>query len=885
MRVKKVYRSTALYFWPVAVIAALLIGSLRGAQASVPVEVGYQDFSFPAGTGVNSEVTAEKPESKLWWNDGFWWASMWSTAGNAYHIYRLDLATQSWVDTGTALDDRSDTKADALWDGQHLYLVSHIWTGMGAASSDPTKWGRLYRYSYNAGTDTYTPDAGFPVNVTQGKSETLVVDKDSTGQLWVTYVETTQVLINHSLNGDDSAWSTPFVLPVDNTTGLTSDDISSVIAFGGRVGMMWSNQNQSTKKMYFAGYVDGDPATAWQGVAAYSVSADDHINLKSLQTDSAGNVFAAIKTSRSSALIVLLVCRSLACVAANDWSAYTVYDSGEFNPTRPILLIDTENRTLYVFTRSRETAGQPGIYFKSADMDNIQFPTGVGTKFIKNAADDGINDPTSTKQNLNSSTGLVVLASDSATKYYFHNYLSLSGGSPTSTPTNTATAGPSPTPSNTPTPTSTPIGGSRIKDTTFEDGSLTHPVSGADSVNGTVVLDSASPLKGLYSADFPSVSNSYLTENFSGVDDLYVSFYLKVNSLPASLVTLAKITNAGAMVGNLQLRPTGALRLRNNTTTIGADSAPLTVGAIYRVGLRQRRGTGGDAILEAYLAAGDDLFGAPFASTTTGTWTSQANRFQAGVTGSNILDATFDDIRLDSGSMPGPGDPAPTPTPTNTPTVGPSPTPSDTPTPTSTPIVGPRIKDITFEDGSLTHPVSGADSVNGTVVLESAAPLKGVFSADIPSVSNSYLTENFTGVDDLYVSFYLKVNSLPASFVTLAKITDAGIMVGNLQLRSTGGLRVRRDTTTIGADSAPLTVGAIYRVGLRQRRGVGGDAILEAYLALGDAPFGAPFASTTTGNWTSQADRFQAGVTGSNILDATFDDLRLDSAAMPGPSQ
>ena len=448
-----------MHLWPVAVIGALLVGSLRGAQASVPVEVGYQDFSFPAGTGVNSEVTAEKPESKLWWNDGLWWASMWSTAGDAYHIHRLDLGTQSWVDTGTQLDIRSATKADALWDGQHLYVVSHIWTGDGAPSSDPTQWGRLYRYSYNIVTNTYTPDAGFPVDVTRGISETLVVDKDSTGQLWVTYVEDSQVMINHSLNGDDKIWSTPFVLPVDNATGLTSDDISSVIAFGGRVGVMWSNQNQSTKKMYFAGHMDGDPVGNWQRVAAYSVSADDHINLKSLQADSAGNVFAAIKTSKNSALIVLLVCRSLACIAESDWSAYTVYNSSVHSPTRPALLIDTTHRVLYIFTRNLDDGA--GIYYKSTSMDDIQFAADeIGTVFIRSTADEGINDPTTTKQNLNASTGLVVLASDSGSKYYLHNYLSLGGppptATPTPTPTDTATA---PGPTATHTPTATPGSG------------------------------------------------------------------------------------------------------------------------------------------------------------------------------------------------------------------------------------------------------------------------------------------------------------------------------------------------------------------------------------------------------------------------------------------
>ena len=47
---------------------------------------------------------------------------------------------------------------------------------------------RLFRFSYNAANDTYTPDAGFPVvDARRDRSETLVIAKDSTGMLWATW--------------------------------------------------------------------------------------------------------------------------------------------------------------------------------------------------------------------------------------------------------------------------------------------------------------------------------------------------------------------------------------------------------------------------------------------------------------------------------------------------------------------------------------------------------------------------------------------------------------------------------------------------------------------------------------------------------------------------
>jgi len=193
-------------------------------------------------------------------------------------------------------------------------------------------------------------------------------------------------------------------------------------------------------------------------------------------------------------------------------------------------------------------------------------------------------------------------------------------------------------------------GGSRIKDITFEGGSLTGGTAGADTVNGTVTL--ASPgLKEAYAASM-NAANSYLTENFSAADELFVSFYVQLNGLPGSSARIAQVLNGSATIGNILLTTSGKLRLRNNSTTIGADSAPLSVGTIYRIGLYQKKGTGGNAVLEVYLAAGDTPFGSPFASSATQTFTSQATAFRFGATNANALNGRFDNIRLDTAAMP-----------------------------------------------------------------------------------------------------------------------------------------------------------------------------------------------------------------------------------------
>jgi hypothetical protein len=155
----------------------------------------------------------------------------------------------------------------------------------------------LYRYSYNSVAKTYSLDSGFPVQINNFKTETLVIDRDSTGKLWATWQQNNTIYVNRTLNGDDHTWGTPFALPATGTS-VTVDDNSAVIAFGGnRIGVMWSNQTTSNDAMYFATHVDGQPDASWEAARTAiqgPSTTDDHISLKSLQADGSGRVYAAI---------------------------------------------------------------------------------------------------------------------------------------------------------------------------------------------------------------------------------------------------------------------------------------------------------------------------------------------------------------------------------------------------------------------------------------------------------------------------------------------------------------------------------------------------------------------------------------------------------------
>jgi hypothetical protein len=239
------------------------------------------------------------------------------------------------------------------------------------------------------------------------------------------------VYVAHS-GASDGEWIAPYSLPFDEAENIHIDDISSIVSFEGKIGVMWSNQTDD--RIYFATHPDGAPDSAWtleDPALEGPLSSDDHINLKSLQADPAGRLVAVVKTSLgdapmsspSDAQVVLLV------LEANDtWSEYIVGTVAD-DHTRPIVLTDQRTRKLYVFATSPTfpDQGEQAIYYKETSLDNPSFAPGVGQPFIQSSAGDDINNATSTKQDLGNAPGLVVLAADDSD--YWHNMLDLGGGS------------------------------------------------------------------------------------------------------------------------------------------------------------------------------------------------------------------------------------------------------------------------------------------------------------------------------------------------------------------------------------------------------------------------------------------------------------------------
>jgi PKD repeat protein len=401
-----------------AVVAATTYLVLAAfGSAAVQADVGYRDGST---SGTHSPTGTKRPESAMWINDGYWWTNMWDPVSDDYHIFRLSPSSpQTWTDTGVTIDTRSGTSADTLWDGTHLYVSSHNQADTAAAGYPAF----LYRFSYNPVTRLYSLDSGYPTQINNYKTETLVIAKDSTGTVWATWMQGGKIYVNHTVAGDRT-WGTPFVLPVAGST-VSGDDISSVVAFGGgKIGVIWGNQTSSSDGFYFAVHQDGQPDTNWTLETAWKGTsvADDHINIKA---DAAGRLYAAVKTSftSSSQPLTALLVRD----TSGTWSHYAV-DTVADCPNRPTVVIDSTAGVAHVFetgpaapTFSCNSDGGD-IYEKTAPLSTLAFGSGRGTVVLRDDDNHQMHNNTSTKQIVGPMTGLVALAVERSTNFYWHHW-------------------------------------------------------------------------------------------------------------------------------------------------------------------------------------------------------------------------------------------------------------------------------------------------------------------------------------------------------------------------------------------------------------------------------------------------------------------------------
>jgi hypothetical protein len=341
-----------------------------------------------------TQLTGEKPQSKIWEHNAQWFAVMPNSSGT--WVWRLE-------GTGWSPILKLSTDTKALADVKDTGSVTHVLLFHGSST-------QLASIEYVGGTyQAWSARPGLASVPLPSNSEIATIDVDSQGRMWVGYDNKSAgtIEVRYS-DGAYSNWSAAIPL----VYGVNSDDISVLTAMpGGRIGVLWSNQN--TKRFGFRTHLDGDNPGNWSAnevpasASALKVGAgmaDDHLNVA---VASDGTLYAAVKTSYDTsgyAKIALLVRHP-----NGTWDPlYTVSTSG----TRGIVLLNEQQHRLIVAYTSSESGGN--ILYRETSTDSISFgPTGVligGT----------LNNVTSTKQNFTDDLVVMAGTGSKAQAVYLH---------------------------------------------------------------------------------------------------------------------------------------------------------------------------------------------------------------------------------------------------------------------------------------------------------------------------------------------------------------------------------------------------------------------------------------------------------------------------------
>ena len=405
------------------ILTMVILGSLLVAGAApasaFPAKLstnGQMDFAYgSAAASAGGAGSAAQPESKLFTTgDGVaepvrWWAVL-GTSGPtpAAGVWVFELVNHTWTARVKLPSADPWAKADTLFEAGTLYVSTR---DDKATSGGNVRQSSLYTIPYGGG-GTWGSVLG-PFAITTGSVETLTLARDSANRVWVTYESGGQIKAGYTAPG-----GTSFTTATISKTNVNSEDISSVVAFGGdRVGVVWSDQN--AKKDLFAWRSDSAAPTApWTIETAYgggvgncaasTPCADDQLNVKVVQDQ----VYVVVRSnlSRSSDPRNLLLRRS----GSGAWSAFPVSTVSQ-NVTTPVVLLSPQQDRIWVWgTRGSEV-----------DVWESSFatPSFTASAFIPWTKGSGVSlaGPSSTKQPTTAAGGEVVVTSNAGGRQYWHN--------------------------------------------------------------------------------------------------------------------------------------------------------------------------------------------------------------------------------------------------------------------------------------------------------------------------------------------------------------------------------------------------------------------------------------------------------------------------------
>ena len=192
-------------------------------------------------------------------------------------------------------------------------------------------------------------------------------------------------------------------------------------SLGTLVAIVWTRPLDDLVSM--AWHDTGGPDDLWQASPDAPVTGlrlgEDQLSVATDRSPGAERLFVAVRTSAEEAPNRGRLDPQVVVVEFSTDADPMSYLFGRVEEQHggPIILVNSDARELYV-AASAPKAGGP-IYYKTASLDRIAFPTGLGTLLIPATEQHPrLESPTSTKQALDETSGLVIAATDTLAGLY-----------------------------------------------------------------------------------------------------------------------------------------------------------------------------------------------------------------------------------------------------------------------------------------------------------------------------------------------------------------------------------------------------------------------------------------------------------------------------------
>ncbi len=268
------------FHWGRASVRIFLIGLFLAGGALAADELARPVFKVDV-----RNPTKDKPQSKLWFAHGSWWAwlpvkdgsSVWKRTGQGWRRQsHLDAVLRGLPGQADVWAD-ADTATAVLVEPERLAVVSLRWENSSGG--------------YVLALAPVTLAIGTPRNREEAV-ETATIARDGRGVWWIAYDWEREIYARHSMDNSVREWSAPVRVSEKKTD---ADDICAIVALPGSVGVVWSDQDHDA--VYFREHLDGAPAGSWKPIETADSggnTADDHLNA-AVAAD--GTLYLATKNS------------------------------------------------------------------------------------------------------------------------------------------------------------------------------------------------------------------------------------------------------------------------------------------------------------------------------------------------------------------------------------------------------------------------------------------------------------------------------------------------------------------------------------------------------------------------------------------------------------